>query len=88
MALSLGQITSSASAQQFGVLTEGNQLVVTATTANCFIGTSSSVTTSTGFLVATGGPPIEITLPPMSAAVPLWVIGTTGVLSYAITSNT
>lgn len=48
-----------------------------------FVGTSSTVTTSTGFMLPTGAPPVTLTTFESSPAQTLWVISSVGASSLS-----
>lgn len=92
MSLSMGQITLTNTGTQFGVLTPGGSVTMMSVTAasTIYVGqlAGTLLTSSNGFPLVTGQPPVTFTLPPTSQPAVMYGLSSgTTVLGYAFTSN-
>lgn len=76
MSLALTQVSVTSSATSLVTLSPGDTVTLQAATAATNVGTSSGVTTSTGFALAVGVP-VTITLPQFEGAAAVTLYGIT-----------
>jgi hypothetical protein len=85
MSLALTQVAVSSTAVELAVVSRGAHVILSASAATT-VGTSASVTTTTGFVLA-AGVPVGITIPPFVGQQPVTLYGIAGspsVVSVAI----